>query len=100
MVDPGLDSEVKVDMVVPGMVDQELMLEFGMLGLFAREARDSAQADQGKVGLDSKTEVDKTGQDLKQASDMVDLDMVLLDIVDLIDEEHRVLLTHLRLTQN
>ena len=49
MVDPGLDSEVKVDMVVPGMVDQELMLEFGMLGLFAREARDSAQADQGKL---------------------------------------------------
>ena len=50
--------------------------------------------------MDSKTEVDKTDQDLKQASDMVDLDMVLLDIVDLIDEEHQVLLTHLRPTQN
>lgn len=98
-MDPGHDSEVKIDMAVPGMVDQELMLEFGMLGLFVGEVRDSVQADLDKIGQDLKSEVDKTDQGLKQASDMVDLDM-MLDIVDLIDGEDQVLVTHLRLMQN
>lgn len=100
VVDFGFDFEVKVDMVVFGMVDQELMLEFGMFGLFAREVRDFVQVDQGKVGLDLKIEVDKIDQDLKQVFDMVDLDMVLFDIVDLIDEEYQVLLIYLRSIQN
>lgn len=106
-VGPDQDSEVKVDMVdvavpemVPGMVDQQLMLELGMLDLYVEVARDSALADQAAIwcldinGQNLKREVDKTGQGLMSASDMVGLDMKLLDIVDLTGKGHWVLMPH------
>lgn len=106
-VGPDQDSEVKVDMVdvavpemVSGMFDQELMLELGMLDLYVEVARNSALADQTAIwcldtnGQNLKMEVDKTGQGLMSASDMVGLDMKLLDIVDLTGIGHRVLMPH------
>lgn len=104
---PVQDSEVKVDMVdvavpemVPGMVDLELMPELGMLDLYVEVARNSALADQTAIwcldinGQNLKREVDKTGQGLMSASDMVGLDMKLLDIVDLTGKGHWVLMPH------